>query len=138
METDYIIDSKGNKFKIKTSVGYGAMVTSVVLPELKAVDNMCIAPDGYIFAKWRDPEYRRSEVLMKHRLLAIADILREGILLPNVDKLYGFIHYSNKHSSDWALRNGSYIDGEVDIDGTKYDKYICPVENLLKIADSVK
>ena len=136
MDIDYVVDKKGNKYKIKTSIDFGAIVTTSILPELRPIDSMCIAKDGLIFSKWRDPEYRNSEVVDANRVVAFAEMLKYNIL--SVDRIYGYVHPSNQSSIKWVLSRGGYMDGKVGIDGEVYDKYVVPLETLVKIAGEIK
>ena len=136
MDIDYVVDKKGNKYKIKTSIDFGAIITTSILPELRPIDSMCIAKDGLIFSKWRDPEYRNSEVVDANRVVAFAEMLKYNIL--SVDRIYGYVHPSNQSSIKWVLSRGGYMDGKVGIDGEVYDKYVVPLETLVKIAGEIK
>jgi hypothetical protein len=136
MDIDYVVDKKGNKYKIKTSVDGGLVVTTSILPELRPIDSMCIAKDGLIFSKWRDPEYRNSEVIDGNRVVAFVEMLKHGIL--SVDRIYGYVHPSNHASIKWVLSRGGYMDGKVGIDGVVYDKYVVPLESLVKMAGEIK
>lgn len=138
MEIDYVVDKQGNKFKIKTSVDYGAVLTTSIIPELKPIDSMCIAPDGFIFSKWRDPEYRNSTIIDNNRVLGFAEAVKNDLLLPRVDKIYGFIHPDNIASSKWVLSRGGYMEGNQVIDGVAYGKYFVPVDILLSAAERIK
>ena len=136
MDIDYVVDKKGNKYKIKTSIDFGAIITTSILPELRPIDSMCIAKDGLIFSKWRDTEYRNSEVVDANRVVAFVEMLKYNIL--SVDRIYGYVHPSNQSSIKWVLSRGGYMDGKVGIDGEVYDKYVVPLETLVKIAGEIK
>jgi len=134
----YVTDKKGNRYEIKSHIDYGAIIMTSVLPELKPIDSLCIARDGLIFGKWRDPDYRNSAAIDDCRMLKWEEFLRQGWLLPEVDKIYGFVHPNNVASIKWVLSRGGYLDGKHEIDGVIYDKYVVPIDAMVKMAEKIK
>jgi hypothetical protein len=132
VEIDYVVDKKGNKYKLKTSCDYGAVLSTVILPELRPISSMCIAPDGFIFNKWRDPEYRGSDIVDNFAAAGFIKAVQDDLFLPNIDKIYGYIHPSNVASSKWVISMGGYMDGVQDLDGIMYDKFVVPLDVLTK------
>jgi hypothetical protein len=138
MEIDYVVDKQGNKFKIKTSVDYGAVLTTSIMPEFRPVDCVCIAPNGLIFTKWRDPEYRGNSVLDDNRTLALAGAIKNDLFLPDVDKLFGYIHPDNLAAAKWVSSRSAYMDGQETVDGVTYHKYVAPLDVILSAAERIK
>ena len=138
MDIDYVVDKKGNKYQIKTDCVYGAILTTYTVPELKPIDSMGIAPDGYIFSKWRDPEYRGSDAIDAQRMVKFVEAYKEGLFLPDIDRIFGYIHPSNLASSKWVLSRGGYMDGKQKIDGVEYEKFVVPIESMVKVAEGIK
>ena len=137
-----MVDKKGNKYKIKTFVNYGAIVTTCILPELRPIDIECIAGDGYAFSRLRDADYRGNGVIDEQRILAVAnEIDRGGILYPNINNLYCLLHPSNIASLKMNTlfeSDDTITHSEVVVDGTAYIKVVMPVSTHQKVANRIK
>jgi hypothetical protein len=138
MIMNYVTGKDGKRYQLKTSVDFGAVLTTSILPELRPIDSMCIAPDGLIFSKWRDPEYRGSDVVDDNRMVAFVEAYNNHLLLPNIDKIYGYIHPNNIASAKWVLSRGGYVDGKYEDGGVIYDRFIVPIDVMVKRAEAIK
>jgi hypothetical protein len=138
MDIDYVVDKKGNKYKVKTFVNYGAIVTTCILPELKPIDNICYAQNGYSFNRWRDPEYRGDNLLNNNMLMATVDVVKKYWFLPTVDSIIAFVHPTNAIAAKWTIGMGGHMGGNAEIDGDVFEKYVVPIDGLVKMADKVK
>jgi len=141
MDIDYVVDKKGNKYKIKTSIDFGAIVTTSILPELRPIDIQCIDRNGYAFSRLREQGYSNMEIVDEQRILAVVEGIDKGMLLPGVDSIYSFIHPSNKSAMS---RNKLFLDSDVidesDVvmDGIMYKKASVSVQTLYQIAHRIK
>lgn len=135
---DYILDSKGTRHEIRSYLDSGTVLSTCILPGLQTIDSMCIAPDGYIFGKWRDVEYRSSDIVDDNRVVAFSKALEAGQFLKGIDSIYGYVHPSNIASAKWIESRGGYLNGKVEKFGILYDKFIVPIEVLLNEAKKVE
>lgn len=138
MKKGFVTDSQGNKIETITTSNYGAILTTSIMPELRTIDCMCIAPDGYVFGKLRDNDFRGQASVDNCNILETAELLKSGLLLPSITGFYGFIHPDNQRSLKMFQSRGTVISGETEINGVKYIKVITPVETMYRMAEGIK
>ena len=138
MDTDFVIDSKGNKLGLKSYCTYCMVIVTSVLPESKPIDIVCFAPDGYIFGQLRDSEYRGSESLDNHREVVQAQLFKDKFLPPEVDRIYCHIHPENIRAIRWILAKGWVQDGTIEKNSQVVNKYYLLASTMISNADKIK
>jgi hypothetical protein len=133
-----VSDCNGNKYETITECNFGAILTTATLPELRTIDCMCIAPDGYVSGKLRDNDFRGQKEIDNNNILVTDELLKRGLFLPAVKSFYGFIHPDNIRSLKMFQSRGTVIEGEVMISGIKYFKVVTPFEVMNKMAERIR
>ena len=134
----FVTDCNGNKYETITNCNYGAILTTSVLPELRTIDCMCIAPDGYVFGKLRDNDFRGQKSVDDNNILVTDELLKSGLLLPGITGFYGFIHPDNHRSLKMFQSRGTIVSGEQIIEGVNYIKVVTPIDVMFDMAARIK
>lgn len=138
MDTDFVVDKKGEVLKISSFCTYCMVIITSVLPESRPIDIVCFAKDGYIFGQLRDSDFRGSESLDNHREVVQAQLFKDKFLPPGVDRIYCHIHSDNKRAINWILSKGWIQDGTVEKEGRVVNKYYLLGSTMICNADKIK
>lgn len=137
MDTNFVLDSQGNKLEIRSYCTYCMVIITSVMPESRPIDVVCFMPDGYIFGQLRDSAFRGSEPLDNHREVTQAQLVKDGVFPKGVESIYCHIHPTNKRAINWLLSKGWIKEGSLEKDGRIVDKYSLSFRSLISNADSI-
>lgn len=138
MDTNFAVDRFGKVFELKSFCTYCMVIVTSVLPEVRPVDIVCFAEDGYIFGQLRDSDFRGSETLDNHKDVFQAELFKDKFLPPGVNGVYCHIHPSNKRAISWLLGKGWIKEGSFSKNGEFVDKYYLSAESMISNAEAIK
>lgn len=132
-----VANKTGGFQRVKLALDYGAVISVSVMPEMRPIGSFCVAPDGYIFSKWRDLEYRGNSAIDEAEAVMLMEMFEGQMLLPGTNKIYALIHPSGKTITDWAVQNRLF-DGQQALEGVNFNRLVISLDLIKERAERAK